>query len=79
MVEARQAELEATRSPEISKVEGERLRRREGLLLSRSRVVHELDAARDQRHRELLERSLRFLDAELGALEAPATPPADPA
>lgn len=45
------------------------LRRREGLLLSRSRVLHDLEAARNPRYRDILLDALRHLESELAGLE----------
>lgn len=40
-------------------------RERDSLLLSRTRVLHDLASATNPRYRELLERSLAFLDEKL--------------
>jgi hypothetical protein len=39
--------------------------RRDGLLLSRARVVRDLESARSEAHRALLERTLAHIDAAL--------------
>jgi hypothetical protein len=52
----------------VSPVEMERIRRKEGLMLSRSRVVHDLEAARNPRYRTMLEEALRHLDSQLSEL-----------
>ncbi len=46
----------------------ERNRKRESLQLSRTRVMHDLEAARHPRHKEQLEGALRFLDSEIAKL-----------
>ena len=46
----------------------ERQRQREGLLLSRTRVVHDLEQSRQPRRRKILEDSLAYLDAKLKEL-----------
>ena len=44
----------------------------EGLRLSRARVVRQLAAARDPRHRLMLERALAELDRRIETLQPPA-------
>ena len=62
-------EAKAARSkPPITQAERERLARREGLLLSRARIVKELEGSVDSRYRALLERTLAHLDAQLGEI-----------
>jgi hypothetical protein len=46
----------------------ELIRKRESLLLSRTRVTREMEAAQNPRYRTLLEKSLRDLNAQLAAL-----------
>jgi hypothetical protein len=46
----------------------QRLREREGLELSRTRVLHDLNAATHQRYRESLELALKFLEDKIAAL-----------
>ena len=45
-------------------------KRRQGLLLSRQRVLQQLEAASNPRHRQMLEAALADLDAQLKDLEA---------
>lgn len=47
----------------------ERKRLRDGLLLSRARVVHQLEAAQNPNHRKMLEQALADLDARLSGTE----------
>ena len=47
----------------------ERRQKREGLELSRRRIVHELDAAKNERRRESLRAALAHLDGELSKME----------
>jgi len=49
----------------VTKQGRERLAQRQSLLLSRSRVVSLLEAARNERYRAQLKRTLDHLDAEL--------------
>jgi hypothetical protein len=53
------------RTPEQIRVD----REREGLLMSRKRVLHDLETATHERYREQLKAALRFLDTRLKALE----------
>ncbi len=46
----------------------ERQRQKDSLLLSRTRVLRDIQTARTLRHRKILEDSLAFLDAKLGEL-----------
>ena len=46
----------------------EKNRKREVLLLSRARVVHDLEVARNDRYRVMLEHALRDLDAQIAGL-----------
>jgi hypothetical protein len=46
-------------------------RRREGLRLSRSHVLQDMERARSPRHRAILEELLRHLERELAELDAP--------
>ncbi len=43
----------------------ELLRKREGLLLSRSRVLRDLETARNPRYRKILQEALAYLDHQL--------------
>jgi hypothetical protein len=54
--------------PEMTPVERDLLRRRNGLLLSRTRVLHDIETARNPRYQEQLRKALLFLDAELAQL-----------
>jgi hypothetical protein len=69
MLEAKEAEREAASRRAAPPEELERRARLEGLMLSRARVTAELAAARDDRHRALLQRSLEHLDAALAAFD----------
>jgi hypothetical protein len=44
-------------------------RERDSLLLSRTRVLHDLDAATNPRYREQLQAALKHLDNKLAALD----------
>jgi hypothetical protein len=47
-----------------------RQRQIEGLGLSRQRVLQEVEAARDPRHRQMLEKALADLDRQIEALKS---------
>jgi hypothetical protein len=69
--EAAEAKLAAAaaaairRTPEEIRIE----QQRESLLLSKARVLHDLETATKPRYREMLENSLRYLDEKIASLE----------
>lgn len=71
-MEAQQAE--AVEKPVASRrkltpIEAEHVRQKEGLRLSRQRVLQQLQNSRNPRHREILEAQLAALDDRLSALK----------
>jgi hypothetical protein len=62
------AETTSRPKPQTSPEEIEKNRKREVLRLSRARVMHDLEVARNERYRAMLERALRDLDSQLGTL-----------
>jgi hypothetical protein len=54
---------------QMSPGEAEKNRRRESLLLSRTRVLRDLEATRNPRYRETLSEALKYLDQKLTDLE----------
>ena len=67
-VEAQQAEAidkSAPRRPKMSAVEVAASRAKESLRLSRQRVLQQLEASSNPRHRKLLQDALTDLDAKL--------------
>jgi len=66
------ASFESERRPgprqQPTKEQIERQREREGLMLSRTRVLHDLETSRNVRYRKMLEDSLAYLDAKLAKL-----------
>ena len=60
--EASSAKIRATR---LSPEQAASRTRRQGLLLSRQRVLQQLEAASNPRHRQMLEAALADLDAQL--------------
>lgn len=41
---------------------------RQGLLLSRAKIAGDLDRARDERHRAILQQALEYIDSQIGRL-----------
>lgn len=71
-VEAQLDEAEARKDAReklaLSDAEIERVKRRESLLLERSRIVREMERANKRRHLVLLERGLAHIERELAKL-----------
>ena len=70
-VEEQQSEALASRDStkmSIPPADIARQRQRQGLLLSRQRVLQQLEIAKSPRHREILQNSLADLDAQLARL-----------
>jgi len=61
------ASLDRTR-PQLTPTQIARQQRRDGLSLSRKRLLQQLDAAQNPRHREMLQAALADLDARLAQL-----------
>lgn len=53
----------------LSPAEIDHKRVRDGLLLSRARVLHQLETAQNPNHRKMLEQALADIDARLGQKE----------
>jgi hypothetical protein len=62
--EERKAAPARARTPE----EVERESRRQGLLLSRTKIVRDIENARDDRYRASLQKALDFIDAQIATL-----------
>jgi hypothetical protein len=67
---ANEAEKETRAKPSLTASEMERRTRKNSLQLSRLRILKELEAARNENYRVLLERTLAHLDAELAKFES---------
>lgn len=70
-VEAQQAEASekpGIRRPPMTPSEAVRHREVEGLRLSRRRIIHDLSAQQDSRHRKILEQALADLDQKISKL-----------
>jgi molecular chaperone DnaK (HSP70) len=59
----------ATRQPKLTPEEIEKSRQRESLLLSRNRVLQDLQQSSNSRYRKMLSDALAHLDARLAELE----------
>jgi len=59
----------AARSVRLTPAEIERNGQRESLLLSRTRILHDLESAQNPRYRETLLAALKHLDDKLGELQ----------
>jgi hypothetical protein len=66
-IEDAQVDPNRTPSTNASPGEVELRRRREGLLLQRSRIRQEIDSARNPRDQELLKEMLRHLESQLSS------------
>ena len=66
-IEAAEEEKASRRRPAGTAEERERRSKQAGLLLSRAKIVKDLEAATDPRYRTLLERTLAHLDAQIAA------------
>jgi hypothetical protein len=70
-VEEQQAEAKATpsiRNRPVTPEDAEKSRKKQGLTLSRQRVLQQLQLAQKPAHREMLEKALADLDAQLSQL-----------
>ena len=61
---ARRGRLKARLTPD--QIENER--KRDSLLLQRTRVLHQLESCRDERYRKTLSQGLAYLETQLSAL-----------
>jgi len=68
-VEAAESRRESRQAPQMTAAEAERVRQRESLLLSRTRVLRDLQETQNVRYRETLSAALRHLDEKLAELE----------
>jgi hypothetical protein len=68
-IELAESRRSAKRSGTLDLLEAERIKKRESLLLSRTRVVHDLETAHNPRYREILLAALKHLDDKLSEIE----------
>ena len=66
-IEDAQMDPNRSSSTNAAPAEPELRRRREGLLLQRSRILQEIDSARNPRYQELLKERLRHLERQLSS------------
>jgi len=64
---------------ELTEQQAEAIRERDCLQLSRIRILNDLQSAMNPKYREMLQKSLQFLDDKLAALDAVANRPDLPA
>lgn len=60
----------AARLPRLTPEQIERERKRDSLQLQRTRVLHEIEACKDNRRRQMLESGLKYLDEQLALLNS---------
>ena len=67
-IEAAEADHSRSRKSALTAEQLSRVRERESIELSRTRVLQDLAAAGNSKYRELLQKSLAYLDEKLAAL-----------
>lgn len=78
-VEQQQAEMadpSKSAGPRLSLAQQKLNRQREGLLLARKRLAHQLQATTHAQHRQMLERALAEIDQQLSSFEKLTEPQA---
>jgi hypothetical protein len=68
-IEASETQVRSSLDERIPAAEMEVLRKRESLILSRTRVLRELEASQNPRYRNMMEKARADLDADLRRLE----------
>lgn len=66
---AHQERMRRSAGPKLSAEQQARQARRDMLLLDRTRVQHDLDAAHNPRYREVMRKALAHINAQLAELE----------
>jgi hypothetical protein len=64
-IESAESRRAASQSAKITAIEAERIHQRQSLLLSRTRVLRDLEHATNPRYRQVLEAALKHLDQKL--------------
>ena len=77
-IEAAEARASVAKKKRVGEEEVKLQREREGLELSRTRVVQDLVSAVNPKYREMLQRSLAHLDEKLATLDGSASKPNRP-
>jgi hypothetical protein len=67
-IESAESRRAGSRGAEINVIEAERIQQRQSLLLSRTRVLRDLEDANNPRYRKILEAALKHLDEKLAEL-----------
>jgi len=67
-IESAEFRRRPSRGKPLTAPEAARLRERENLEMSRTRVLHDLEAANNPRYREILQAALKHLDDKLSEL-----------
>ena len=70
-IDAAEAPSSSAASPALSQETLTLIRKKESILLSRTRVTRDLKNAQNPRYRALLEKSLKELDAQLATFATP--------
>ena len=68
-IEAAEERKSAARAAEIDAAQAERKRQRDSLLLSRTRILNDIEQARNPRYQETLKAALKHLDDKLAELK----------
>jgi hypothetical protein len=67
-IELAESRRSLKRAVVVNAKEAERIKKRESLLLSRTRVVHDLESANNPRYREILRAALKHLDEKISEI-----------
>jgi hypothetical protein len=70
-IEAANNHVRRPQPPPIDLAQIEAIRKKENLILSRTRVLRDLESSANPRYQAMLQRALADLDAQLAALERP--------
>lgn len=68
-IESAESRRAASQGAKLNAAEAARNQQRESLLLSRTRVLHDLEHAANPRYRQVLEAALKHLDQKLSELK----------
>ena len=68
-IESAESRKSVARAAAVDPAEAERRRQRESLLLSRTRILHDLEQARNPRYQDTLKAALKHLDDKLAELK----------
>lgn len=68
-IELAESRRAASHARQVSAAEAERVSQRDSLMLSRKRVMRDLDTAQNPHYRETLQAALKHLDAKLTELQ----------